>query len=627
MSFQVKINFGNTRVTGMSNGSIIEYTAVASLAILALRAGEYAVMFSSAAGPSALIQRAPYSCPFPIFLTSARRFMPRFLCLALPIALLSRIDTPASAQAATNGRPFSVFNVASPLPSTPLGELNQTGTLSHFDAIGGIQTDVLFGRNTEGPYTLSWKKARANSETVDCDGRALQRDIDYVMDSAAGTIRFAFPLSAATTVRITYAANTPDAIRSAPEIHLMHWDLLNKGKNRLRLRTQLRDEAANVSASPATPAPISQFGINALQWTGSTPLLRTSLLTSQLDSRLFMDLQGGDWMDRGGMSLSQQAKMGKTEFSVAYARAGAQFTQSDESGIATGQETLGAKLGATPAKGVTVSSGVQQTTSVPTAHSKTATTKTIQANGDVALELAALAKTKLSSHIEDRFDKDGAHLNSETNVQLPRLPVAQTQLSGGVQYSADAKQERTVGLFAVASKPQRYLEVNGDARLRYSQLADDAPDPNARNTYGLKINFAPSKRLKLGGGTIFNPEANGGILNGQRNTLNLESDWGFLTMRGQLGVDQDFDKSRSSGTSEVGIDLHFTRFDIFSTGFRGQGLFAPANSGTGTYLLGFKHRLGSAFDLMLNGELTRPLIGGDASKTEIKTEAKLGLRF
>ncbi len=525
-----------------------------------------------AAGKSVAIPPMPYLHPYRVFLNSARRILPRLLRLALPVTVLCLADAAGHAQAVSNSPLFSVFNVASPLPSTPLGELNQTGTLSHFDAIGGIQTDVLFGRKSEGPYTLSWKKSRANTETVDCDGRALQRDIDYVMDSAAGIIRFAFPLSAATTVRIAYSANTPDAVRSAPETHLMHWDLLNKGKNRLRLRTQLRDEAANVNAPPATSAASSQFGINALQWTGSTPLLRTSFLVSQLDSRLFMDLQGGDWMDRGGISLAQQAKMGKTELSVAYARAGAQFTQSDESGIAAGQETLGAKLGTTPAKGVTVSSGVQQTTSVPANGSKIAPTQTLLANGDVALELSALAKTKVTSHIEDRFDKDGAHLNSETNVQLPRLPLAQTQLSGGVQVTADAKQERTVGLFSVASKPQRYLEVNGDARFRANQLADDAPDPNARNTYGLKINFAPSKRLKLGGGTIFNPEANGGILNGQRNTLNLESDWGFLTMRGQIGVDQDFDKSRSSGTSEVGVDLHFTRYDIFSTGFRGQGL-------------------------------------------------------
>ena len=580
-----------------------------------------------AAGKPVAIPPMPYFHPSRICVKSAWRILPRLLCLALSVTILSRVDSTASAQAISSSPLFSVFNVASPLPSTPLGELSPTGTLSHFDAIGGIQTDVFFGRNSEGPYTLSWKNARANTETVDCDGRALQRDIDYVMDSAAGTIRFAFPLSAATTVRITYSANTPDAIRSAPETHLMHWDLLNKGKNRLRLRAKLQDDSANVSALPATSAASSQFGVNALQWTGSTPILRTSLLTSQLDSRLFMDLQGGDWRDRGGMSLAQQAKMGKTEFSVAYARAGAQFTQSDESGIAVGQESLGAKLGTTPAKGVTVSSGVQQTTSVPANGSKTAPTTTLQANGDVALELSALAKTKVTSHIEDRFDKDGAHLNSETSVQLPRLPLAQTQFSGGVQYTADAKQERTVGLFSVASKPQRYLEVNGDARFRASQLADDAPDPNARNTYGLKINFAPSKRLKLGGGTIFNPEANGGILNGQRNTLNLESDWGFLTMRGQIGVDQDFDKSRSSGTSEIGVDLHFTRYDIFSTGFRGQGLFDAANAGTGTYLLGFKHKLGSAFDLMLNGELTRPLLGGDASKTEIKTEAKLGLHF
>ncbi len=569
------------------------------------------------------------------FLSRLPRFWKRRgICLALPFALTVGIGTHANAQDKAAGDLFSVFAVASPLPSRPLGELAPSGTLSRFDALAGIQTDVIFGTNTGGPYALSWKKAQSNSETVECGGRTLQRDIDYTVNADAGTIQFASPLPTGTAASVTYSTNAPGAIRSVPEARLLHMDLLSKGKNRLRLRTRIQDETASgvLPSAPSATTPNSastaaQFGVNALQWTGSTPLLRNSLFTSQLDSRLFLDLQGGDWMDRGGMALAQQTKMGKANINFAYARAGAQFTQTDESGIAAGQETLGAKLAVAPAKGVTVAGGVQETTFVPAAGSASAPVKTLQTSGEIGLEIPALAKTKITSKVEDRVNKDGQTLTAETNVQLPRLPLAQTQITGGVQYSADPKQERTVGLLSATSKPQRYLEVTGDARIRAGQLADNAPDPTIRNTYGLKLNFAPSKRLRLGGGTIFNPEAGSGILNGQRNTLNLESDWGFFALKGQMGLDQDYDKAHSSGTSELGLDLRLTRWDVFSTGFRGQGLFDATTPGTGTYLLGFKHRLGSAFDLMLNGEVTRPLLGGDASKTEIKTEAKLGLRF
>ena len=584
-------------------------------------------MFPSAIGRFAFVQfnRSCFAARNP--LVASRGRLSRLLRIALPLAFFHQASCAVQAQASQASEPLPLFAVATPLTSIPLGALSPAGALSHFDAISGIQTDVIFGKNTEGPYSLSWKRMLTNSETVECDGRLLQRDIDYSLDTAVGTIRFAFALPARSTVRLTYSTNTPDVIRSAPETHLLHLDLHNKGKNRLRIRTKLQEQNTDISAASATPTATSQFDINTLQWTGSTPLLRLPFLTSQLDSRMFVDLQGGNWMDRGGVTLAQQGKLGKADINLTYSRAGALFSQSEESGIAAGQEALGAKFGGVPFKGVTLSGGVQQTASVPPADTKTEPTKTVTASGEVALELAKLAKTKVTSRVEDRFDKDGEHLNTETNVQLPRLPFAQTQLSGGVQTVANPKQERMVCLLAAASRPSRYLEVNGDARFRSSQNADNSPDPNARNTYGLKFNFAPSKRLKLGGGTIFNPEANGGILNGRRDTVNMESDWGFLSLRGQLGVDQDFDKSRASGTSEVGFDLHFSRFDIFSTGFRGQGLFDTTVPGTGTYLLGFKHRLGSTFDLMLNGELTRPLLGGDASKMEIKTEAKLGLRF
>ena len=179
---------------------------------------------------------------------------------------------------------------------------------------------------------------------------------------------------------------------------------------------------------------------------------------------------------------------------------------------------------------------------------------TTEANASVALELAALRKTKLTASLNDRYSKEGLYRNGETLIELPRLPFAQTQISGGVQVSREPGVERTTGLLSASAKPIRYLEVAGDARLRDGVLANDKPDPTLLNTYGLRLNYAPSKRLKLSGSVTRNPEQNGSVQRAQRNAFGMETDWGLFALRGQVGLDEDLLTSRFTDASEFGLD-------------------------------------------------------------------------
>ena len=378
--------------------------------------------------------------------------------------------------------------------------------LSSFNADQGMQTDVIFGRNGTSSYPLSWRNVQLHSELVVCDGHVLRRDLDYTFDNVSGAIQFARPLRAGAMARITYNVDTPDAVRNTPATSTpLYWGLWQNGANVLRLRT-LADttNSAAVTSGSSNSSNAAPFGQDALQWMGSTRLLRGQRVNAQLDTRLFMDLQGGDWLERGGMGLNERTHWGRTDWNFSYARAGSQFTQSEESGLAAGQENLEARALATPAKGITVTGGLKQTTQLPvvpitppasTPAALPAVTTT-EANASVALELAALRKTKLTASVNDRYTKDGVYRNGEALVELPRLPFAQTQISGGVQVSHEPGVDRTTGLLAASAKPHRYLEVAGDARLRDGALADDRPDPTLLNTYGIRLNYAPSKRLK-----------------------------------------------------------------------------------------------------------------------------------
>ena len=559
------------------------------------------------------------------------------LVCASGVGLRAQADTPANANAPTAAVVPALPAAATGQGISPFGGSGGPGILSTFDALSGAQTDVLFARGEGGAYPLSWKNARLGSETVVCEGRVLARDVDYTLDYANGAITFSRRLPAGTMARVTYTVDTLLAVRNTPNAaQTLHWDLWQAGDNHLRFRTLYRAERdLNTPFTPDTP----QFGLNALQWTDSLRVLRAGALQTQLDSGLFVDLQGGDWLERGGFKLGERTKWSKSSFDVTFAHAGALFTQSGESGLAPGQQSLEAKLGTSALPGITVGGSIKQTAQVAAPASTSATSATASSSaaaavlsGDtsasLALELAALRRAKIIATVNDHFDpSSGARRSQEARLELPRLKAGQTQLSGGVQTVDDTTGRRVVGLLTANSRPFRALDVTGDARLRDGVLNDDKPDPTLMNTYALKMKYAPSKRLHLTGDMTLNPEQDGAAKWGRRNAVGLESDWGLFALRGQVGIDDDYTLARSTDASDLGLDLRLSRRDTLTTAFHAANLFDRSTIGANTYTLGFKRRLGSAFDLSLNGSLTHATNTADTIKPEIKTEAKLGLHF
>ena len=508
-------------------------------------------------------------------------------------------------------------------------------SLSRFNALTGIQNDVVVGTGSSGPYTLSWRNARQNSETVLLGERILQRNLDYAIDLGSGSLSFATPLTAGQMARVTYAADTTTAVLNRPSVNIpVGWDIWQSGSDHVRLRSLYRMDKSSMTQDAQTQdARIP--GQNALQWTGSHRAGTGKTASSILNSKFYADLQGGDWLARGGLALENQTRLGIANLGLTYIHGGALFTQSEESGIPVGQEIVEATGALMPRAGVTVNARVRQSTQLldttphsagtPAARSVGDTTQ--EAGASVAVALPGKRGGKVSASVEDRYQKEGAYRKRQALLDAPTLPIASTQISGGVQETSAPGQQRLVGLLNGSAKPFRYVEVAGDVRVRTSLLSETTPDPNARNTYGLKMNLTPSKRLRLSGSVLRNPEeGDGSVRRVQRHAVGLESDWGVFALRGQFGLDSEYETAKLTNSAEIGLDLHLTRFDTFTTGFRGASLFDKSASGENTYLLGFTHRLGSVFDLSLSGSMTQPA-SGDASKPHLRTEAKIGLRF
>ncbi len=174
----------------------------------------------------------------------------------------------------------------------------------------------------------------------------------------------------------------------------------------------------------------------------------------------------------------------------------------------------------------------------------------------------------------------------------------------------------------------RTLQVEGTAQLR-DGTKDHQADPDAINTYNVKLALAVWRSLHLTGSFDQNPASGRSVRHVFARTMGVESDIGSLKFRGQYGIEREYTTAKQSQAVNIGFDLRLTHWDTLSTTFEGHDLFDDTLSATTIYRLAFTHRLGSAFDLSVGGSVTRRSVSGvDApDQDEVKGEAKLGLHF
>lgn len=597
---------------------------------------------------------------------------------------------------------------------------------------GEAQSELLFGQNTKGPYLLAWKGIRANSETVWRDGLLLTRDRDYTFAPDTGILAFDQPLKGGQTVRITYHTDTADAKpneikNSSP----LSFELLRSGSNRLIFQTQLgmANGSAGVKAGNTAPG---------IQYLGGMKFARNA----DLSTGLYLDMRGGDWMARSGLSLSQKTTLRNANLAFSYARAGAEFSQAGTSGLAAGRELMEAtgafqlmqnlqltsfvrqradlldrrgheddadfsaigdvtreyganlayvsdilgKLEAgriqsllvnptggqslTTSDTLKVEKAIDKRTQISANYEATATDadksktgeetyaqnsgvsvttrpldgylftgnyrNTVGTNGvsDAAsfkMDATPFRKWKgvrVRAGWDDQFQADGARRVREALVDLPALKFGDIKLSGGMRQFQKPGQERYTGIFDASFRPARSVQISGGVRLRNGVLTDNAPDPNAPNTYDVKMAYAPLRSLRLTGNFTRNPGMDDSVRNAEQQAFGLETDIGAVTLRGKYGTEDEYLADKLSQMIEVGFDLRFSRYTSLTTSWQERSQFDTL-AASNTLSLGFRHELGSLFNINLGASMTTFGQNGawDASKTEIRGEAKVGIKF
>jgi hypothetical protein len=372
--------------------------------------------------------------------------------------------------------PFGLATAGS--PSFGASNTSSTLALSHYDAVAYVQTDVVLGRDSAGPYLLSWKNAHAGTEIVSRNGVVLHADTEYQLDFAAGAISFTLPLRAGEMVRLTYRCDTLNATRnSISQAVPLQWEIWQSGQTSLRFSSLYRLNPPSSAPQATTNNGVTAY--TALQFTGDTQLMRGATGSAGL----FLDIQDSDWMRRGGWQIGEQTRIANQQLAFTYARAGSLFSQSDVSGILAGRELLQATDTITPLKQLSLNLFARQTTLLvsPTGVPIDQTASDVNGNvtretgGTVALALAHGGKVSAGSTITEQMPAtgDGSQTTHDT-VQIVSPSIHNTQAT----ISLDTQ---TTGAITTAGTP-------GDAQpTTYTQ------------TTTLGIKSAPSKLVTVTG--------------------------------------------------------------------------------------------------------------------------------
>lgn len=236
--------------------------------------------------------------------------------------------------------------------ATPISPLAPGASLAPQQLQGEGIGDVFLGQGKKGPYLLSWKGLKPESELVSVDGRRLTRGADYQIDPASGALTFNQPLRSGSIARVNYLLDGAKAQRNSTEFKLpLSLNLLDQGDRRLSLSALYR----------GNPGAANPNGSTLLSLTGQSKLGEATELSSSL--WLASNDQKGKRHNEAAYRFGQTTKLAGLNgtLSARFARAGKDFADAKEAGIEAGRETLDLGLQVAPAAGWTLATNYRQT--------------------------------------------------------------------------------------------------------------------------------------------------------------------------------------------------------------------------------------------------------------------------
>ncbi len=390
-----------------------------------------------------------------------------------------------------------------------------------------LVSDIFVGRNTAGPYLLSWKGIQPDGILVSRGPQRLQANVDYSLDPGLGVLNLTRPLKPNEIARVDYYVIDGKAMANAGGYALpVEFKLFDQGSSQLSMDAIIRPAPAGPVMPGGSPPPAQ--GMMLLGFKGASVLAGGS----KLSSLLFLDSRGGSLKDRGAFKLSESTQGKVGQFSVNLTRAGHGFQGGQETQITAGLQVLEASAGLKPIHGIQPSASFRQTTELPaqgkgsvvtvigqrlagtlgsTRFQATHTdTVTNQADGTNVTRTAdrvqldqAIGSSTQATALVDRMEtstKDSGAVTQTSSITVKTQPLSALTLEGGFQNKLSNSGGQDLATLKVEATPSTHFKLSGQAQEKYSGTG-------AQHSRQASLEYAPDGAITLTGG--FQVQASG----------------------------------------------------------------------------------------------------------------------
>ncbi|GEM_PF-3380170 len=243
--------------------------------------------------------------------------------------------------------------------------------------------------------------------------------------------------------------------------------------------------------------------------------------------------------------------------------------------------------------------------------------------GNLQLQANPHKMVTLSAAFGLRGTDDTQNLTKETRLTLK--PFDHTTIAGGYrELESDGMIVSKVTDVSAATKPSKFIEVSAGYKQRETIGQEDL------NSVNVGVVLDSGGLVKLTGDYSVNPEDKQGVvLRENSRKVGLLTDFGKLKVKGGFAMKDNYLVGKRSEVTEVGVDYRLSAHSSVTTSYKLDEYREASLLTTNVYGIGYKHQVGSDFNLYLGGTLTtyeqdRMYLEG---KTEYEAQASLGLRF
>ncbi len=235
--------------------------------------------------------------------------------------------------------------------STDMANTQSLVTVSNQNALTSTY-DTFYGKNTKGPFMLTWKPIARDSDKVTVNTQPMQKGSDYDIDYIAGMIAFREPVNFGDAIFVSYKYDPTIASKMNNDLNIpLTLSIYNNEKTKLQLIGSYKQDK-NINANNTGSM---VFGISGDKNSGNTKLSSMFLLNSFSNN-------DSSFLSKAALKFDTATDIDKLKFTSSYQRIGSDFASAKDYGLQQGKELMDFGASYEANKYLSLSSSYKKTT-------------------------------------------------------------------------------------------------------------------------------------------------------------------------------------------------------------------------------------------------------------------------